>query len=78
MSLADEAHKGKTEVVVQVMHKGSPHEIRAWVPSANLTLAVDGPKNSAVPGTEADPGLGPAIANGDPFGKEVEPHGGLG
>ena len=77
-SLADEAHKGKTEVVAQVIHTGSPHEIRAWVPSANLTLAVDDPKQSVVPDTEADPGLGPAIVDGDPFGKEVEPHGGLG
>ena len=49
VSLADEAHKGKTEVVVQVMHKGSPHEIKAWVPSANLTLAVDVPKKSVAP-----------------------------
>ena len=31
------------------------------------------PKKSAAPGKEADPGLGPAIVNGDPFGKEVEP-----
>ena len=78
VSLADEAHKGKTEVVVQIMHKGTPHDIRAWVPSANLTLAVDDPKKSAAPGAEADPGLAPAIVNADPCGKDVEPHGGLG
>ena len=71
-SLADDAHKSKTEVIVQVMHKGTFHSIRAWVPSANLTLAVDDPKKSDAPGTDADPGLGPAIVNGDPFGKEVE------
>ena len=73
VSLADEAHKGKTEVVVQVMHKGSPHEIQAWVPSANLTLAVDDPKKSAVPAAEADRRLAPEIINGDPFGTQVEP-----
>ena len=73
VSLADEAHKGKTEVVVQIMHKGTPHDIRAWVPSANLTLAVDDPKKSAAPGAEADPSLAPEIVNADPFGKDVEP-----
>ena len=78
VSLADEAHKGKIEVALHIMHKGTPHEMRAWVPSANLTLAIDVPTKSAAPGAEADPCLAPEIANADPFGKDVEPHGGLG
>ena len=72
MTLESETHKGKIEVVVQKMHKGSPHEIRAWVPSKNLTLAVDDPKKTAAPGAEADTGLAPEIVNADPFGKDVE------
>ena len=73
VSLADEAHKAKTEIFVQIMHKGTPYDMRAWVPNANLTLAVDDPKKSDAPGAEATPGLAPEIVNADPFGKDVEP-----
>ena len=71
VALADGADKSKVEILTEVMHKGAPMEVRAWVLCKNLALASD-MSGQEQPLPDAEQPLPEHIVKGHAFGDIVE------